>query len=205
MVFIVKYETEMSGIQKNSSCKYRCPHSSHEKNKNGNPKLRYFCNGCWKDCPHNDRVWNNEYKMFMSLNNPFLGSGAQQIANCVQSTQQPRHADEQLWDEMNTHLGMDGAAAAAAAIAAPLHELPDEIYWEIMDMGDDTGAAAAGAATCADARVGADEEEIITQIIWDHLDKIRRQEEQQAASGEMSPTEAERLWRLFENSESDNE
>lgn len=193
----------------NCNCKYRCPHPSHEKDRNGNPKLRHLCDGCWKVFPQPERVWSEQLQRFVAPNNPSLGSGAQQIAGCVQTTQQSHQEDEELWDEMNAFSGMDGDASAAAANPKPLsiHLLSDKDYWEIMDMvmGDDTGAAAAGAATCADARVGADEGEIITQIIWDYLDNIRRQEELQAGSGEMSPTEAGRLWRLFENSESDNE
>ena len=124
--FYSKIRTEMLRIQKNSfggkpilpcqicgkgksncPCRYRCPHLSHEKDRNGNQKLRHLCKNCLSACSHPERVWSELLQQFVAPNNPSLGSGAQQIAHCVQSTQQPRQEEqeetERLWallDEM---------------------------------------------------------------------------------------------------------
>jgi hypothetical protein len=129
-------------------------------------------------------------------------SGAQQIAHCVQSTQQPRQEDEKLWDEMNSHLGMEGDASSAATCAdaqadADEEKITPKIIWDTLD------------------EMKRQEEQKEAKRLWALLDEMKRQEEQKEAKrlwallDEMNrqeeQEEAERLWALFKNKPSEEE
>jgi hypothetical protein len=82
--------------------------------------------------------------------------------------------------------------------------------WDCMNQMVDEDVEARGEAGGeADVEAGgdADSERILTQIMWDYLDEIRRSERQQAQAQaeQMSPEEVERIESLFNEANSDNE
>jgi hypothetical protein len=128
-----------------------------------------------------------------------LGSGAQQIAHCVQSTQQPRQEDEKLWDEMNSHLGMEGDASSAATCAdaqadADEEKITPKIIWDTLDeMKRQEEQKEAKRLWALLDEMKRQEQQEETERLWALLDEMKRQEEQEEQE------ETERLWGLFKN------
>ena len=50
---------------KKCRCMHLCPHLSHEKDKDGNPKPRYRCKQCNDVCSSSGRFWDDEKKCFV--------------------------------------------------------------------------------------------------------------------------------------------
>ena len=84
--------------------------------------------------------------------------------------------------------------------------ITDELWNFLNQMVDEAGVEAGGEAG-GEARGDADSERILTQIMWDYFDEIRRSERQQAQAQaeQMSPEEVESLERLFNEPNSDDE
>jgi hypothetical protein len=78
--------------------------------------------------------------------------------------------------------------------------------WDCMTQMVDEDVEARGEVD-VEARGDVDSERILTQIMWDYFDEIRRSERQQAQAQaeQMSPEEVERLERLFNEANSDDE
>jgi hypothetical protein len=204
----------MSGINKNFSreikpcqfcgairlkcpCARRCPHSHHTKDRKGNPQLRHLCPGCWEAFPHSERVWNKNLQRFVAPNDPSLVSVVPKVEPKVQAVELGPITDE-LWDFLNQMVDEDIEAGGEAG---------GEARGEAGGEADVEARGEAGGEADVEAGGDADSERILTQIMWGYFDEIRRSERQQAQdqAEQMSPEEVERLERLFNEANSDDE
>jgi len=113
---------------KKCSCKYRCPHPTHPRDKNGNPSLRHLCQGCWQICSDPDRVWDDVSKCFVVRKND-------SVATC--GSKQPDDADAQttqivwnIFDELKTQ---ENEQMIWDCLDEAIRQENEQMIWDFLD------------------------------------------------------------------------